>query len=308
MQLALIGLGKMGAAMATRLARGGHEVVVYDSSPRARAALEGEPGCTPTADLEQLVGALEPPRVIWLMVPAGEATEEVIDTLAPLLAPGDVIVDGGNSYYRDSICRATALAARGLRFVDAGTSGGVWGLEGGYSLMVGGDSAAVEAITPAVRTLAPAPDRGWGHVGPSGAGHYTKMVHNGVEYGMMQALAEGFALLDGKEELDLDLQQVAQIWRQGSVVRSWLLDLAARALEENPDLDGIAPYVADSGEGRWTVMEAVDQSLAAPVITAALMQRFASRDTESYANKLLAALRQQFGGHDVRRENAPDEE
>jgi 6-phosphogluconate dehydrogenase len=298
MELGMVGLGKMGAPMATRLTRGGHRVVVHDLDREALATAAGV-GCEAAASLDALVGALSRPRVVWVMVPAGQPTEEAISALAARLELGDVVVDGGNSYYRDSMRRAAELRKRGVLLVDAGTSGGVWGLEDGYALMVGGEPEAVAHVAPALRTLAPAPDRGWGHVGPSGAGHFVKMVHNGIEYGMMQALAEGFALLRRKEEHGLDLVQIAKIWRNGSVVRSWLLDLVERALEANPGLDGVAPVVADSGEGRWTVTEAVEQSLAAPVITMALMQRFGSREPEAFADKLLAALRHQFGGHAV---------
>lgn len=234
------------------------------------------------------------------MVPSGEPTEATIDAVAAELDHGDVIVDGGNSNYKDSQRRAAALAARGIAFVDVGTSGGVWGLAEGYSMMIGGTAPAVEQIRPALETLAPARDAGWGHVGPSGSGHFVKMVHNGIEYGMMQAYAEGFALMEKKTPLGLDLHQVAQIWRQGSVVRSWLLDLTADALAKNPTLEGIAPYVTDSGEGRWTVMEAIDLAVSIPVITLSLQQRFRSRDESPFADKLLAAMRNQFGGHAIK--------
>jgi 6-phosphogluconate dehydrogenase len=236
------------------------------------------------------------------MVPAGRITDETIDTLATLLEPGDTIIDGGNSNYKDSQRRGAALAPKGIGFVDAGTSGGVWGLEEGYSLMVGGDGATVERLRPIFETLAPAKDRGWGHVGPIGAGHFTKMVHNGIEYGLMQAYAEGFSILEHKEEFALDLHQVAQIWRQGSVVRSWLLDLTADALGKNPTMDGIAPWVADSGEGRWTLQEAIDLDVPAPVIALSLIARLRSRDAESFADRLLAAMRNEFGGHAIKKE------
>jgi 6-phosphogluconate dehydrogenase len=254
------------------------------------------------ADLETMIGELPSPRAVWVMVPSGEPTETTLLRLLDRLSPGDVALDGGNSNYRDSIRRAALFSARGLSFLDVGTSGGVWGLENGYALMIGGGLDAVQRMRPIFETLAPAPDLGWGHVGPSGAGHFVKMVHNGIEYGMMQALAEGFALLDRKKELSLELPQIAEIWRHGSVVRSWLLDLIARALAENPRLEGIAPWVPDSGEGRWTVAEAIDQDLTAPVITLALMQRFRSREKEAFAEKLLAALRSQFGGHEVKKQ------
>jgi 6-phosphogluconate dehydrogenase len=301
MRIGMVGLGKMGANMTTRLLRGGHEVVVHDRAADAvsRAAAAGAAGAD---SLESLVGALRAPRAVWVMVPAGAPTEETIERLAALLAAGDTVIDGGNSNYRESMRRAAALRARGIHFVDVGTSGGVWGLAEGYSLMIGGDEDAVERLRPVFETLAPAKDRGWGRVGPSGSGHFTKMVHNGIEYGMMQAFAEGFSILRHKEELGLDLAQVAEIWRHGSVVRSWLLDLTARALAENPAMEGIAPWVSDSGEGRWTVAEAIDLDVPAPVISLALIQRLRSRDTESYADRLLAAMRNQFGGHAIRHE------
>ncbi len=299
MQIAMIGLGRMGANMATRLSRGGHDVVAYDRSPDA-AARAATAGASAASSLEDLVRRLDSPRAVWTMVPAGEATESTITSLANLLERGDVIVDGGNSNYKDSMRRAATLAERGLHLIDVGTSGGVWGLTEGYSLMVGGDTAAATRLRPIFETLAPAPDRGWAHVGPSGAGHFVKMVHNGIEYGMMQAYAEGFSILRHKEEFGLDLAAVAELWRHGSVVRSWLLDLAARALAEDRTLESIAPYVSDSGEGRWTVAEAIDLDVPAPVITLALIQRLRSRDEESFADRLLAALRNQFGGHAVK--------
>ena len=301
MRIGMVGLGRMGANMTTRLLRGGHEMVVYD---RAREAVEdaARGGATGADSLESLVGALEAPRTVWVMVPAGVATEETIEVLSGLLARGDTIIDGGNSNYKESMRRATALRADGIHFVDVGTSGGVWGLAEGYSMMVGGDDVAVERLRPVFETLAPAKDLGWGHVGPSGSGHFTKMVHNGIEYGLMQAFAEGFSIMRHKSELGLDLAQVAEIWRHGSVVRSWLLDLTARALAENPTMEGIAPWVSDSGEGRWTVAEAIDLDVPAPVISLALIQRLRSRDEESYADRLLAAMRNQFGGHAIRQE------
>ena len=297
----MIGLGRMGANMTTRLLGGGHRVVAFDRAPDAvAAAVKG--GATGAASLAELVGALAAPRAVWVMVPAGDPTESTIRALADALAPGDTVIDGGNSNYRDSMRRGGFLETKQIRFIDAGTSGGIWGLKEGYSLMVGGEKAAVERLRPIFETLAPAADRGWGHVGPSGAGHFTKMVHNGIEYGLMQAYAEGFAILRQKEELGLDVAQVAQIWRDGSVVRSWLLDLTAAALRENPALDGIAPYVADSGEGRWTVAEAINLDVPAPVITLSLIARLRSRTQDSYADKLLAAMRNQFGGHAIRKE------
>jgi len=298
----MIGLGRMGANMTTRLLAGGHRVVAYDRAPEAVAAVV-KGGAAGAASLAELVGALAAPRAVWVMVPAGDPTESTVRALADALAPGDTVIDGGNSNYRDSMRRAEFLATKRMQFVDAGTSGGVWGLKEGYSLMVGGDKAAVERLRPIFETLAPAADRGWGYVGPSGAGHFTKMVHNGIEYGLMQAYAEGFAILRQKDAFKLDVAQVAQIWRDGSVVRSWLLDLTAAALKENPALDGIAPYVADSGEGRWTVAEAIELDVPAPVITLSLIERLRSRTEDSYADKLLAAMRNQFGGHAIKKES-----
>lgn len=301
MDIGMIGLGRMGANMAERLRRGGHRVVGFDNHGDT-AAKVAERGIEHAESLAALVAQLPAARAIWLMVPAGRAVDETIATLRSLLAHGDIIVDGGNSNYKDSRQRAESLAGQHIEFVDCGTSGGIWGLSEGYSLMLGGNADAVERLRPLLETLAPAADRGWGRVGPAGAGHYTKMIHNGIEYGLMQAYAEGFSLLQHKTEFALDLHQIAEIWRHGSVVRSWLLDLAADALAENPALDGIAPYVADSGEGRWTVAEAIDLNVPAPVITLALLARLRSRDTASFSDKLLAALRQQFGGHAIRKE------
>jgi len=301
MELAMIGLGKMGANMARRLLRSGHRVLGMDRSGKMARLLAQEAGLIPVASLAEAVSALAAPRVVWVMVPAGEATELVIRDLAGLLQAGDTIVDGGNTFYKDDVRRAAELAPLGIRYVDVGTSGGVWGLSEGYSLMVGGLPEAVQPLRPLFETLAPAPDQGWGHVGGVGAGHFVKMVHNGIEYGLMQAYAEGFEILHAKREYDLDLHQVAEIWRQGSVVRSWLLDLTARALAEDADLSDIVGYVADSGEGRWTAFEAIDLDVPAPIITLSLQQRFISRQSESYAAKLLAALRNQFGGHAVRK-------
>jgi 6-phosphogluconate dehydrogenase len=301
MELAMIGLGRMGANMAQRLMRGGHRVVGYDPSEPARQALEAK-GAQSAASLEALVQKLKAPRTLWLMVPAGEITDATVSALQPLLSPGDTIIDGGNSNYRDTQRRALAVAAKKIDYVDSGTSGGVWGLAEGYSLMIGGDEAVVARLKPIFETLAPAPDRGWGRVGPVGAGHYTKMIHNGIEYGLMQAYAEGFSILQHKEEFKLDLHQIAEIWRYGSVVRSWLLDLTANALEKNPALHGIAPFVADSGEGRWTVAEAIELGVPAVVITASLLERLRSRDAESFSDKLLAAMRNQFGGHAIKTE------
>ena len=303
MELAMVGLGKMGANMARRLARGGHRVVAYNRTPeRALELAEEERNVVAASSLEDVAAGLKPPRVAWLMVPAGEPTEQAIGALLEALSPGDTIVDGGNSNYKDTMRRAARIADHGLHFVDVGTSGGVWGLTEGYSMMVGGERAVVERLRPVFETLAPEPEKGWGYVGPSGAGHFVKMVHNGIEYGMMEAYAEGFEILRAKTDFALDLHEVAQIWRYGSVIRSWLLDLTTAALAEDPDLGDIKGWVADSGEGRWTVFEAIDQDVPAPVITLALMMRFVSRQDESYAAKLLAALRNQFGGHAVKRE------
>ena len=300
MQLGMVGLGKMGANMTTRLVRGGHEVVAFDRTADAVKAATTN-GARGANTLEDLVKQLAAPRAVWIMVPAGDTTENTVRALADLLASGDTIIDGGNSNYKESIRRSAMVAERGLHFVDAGTSGGIWGLTEGYSLMVGGPNEAVDRIRPIFETLAPAKDQGWGHVGPVGSGHFTKMVHNGIEYGMMQAYAEGFSILKHKKEFDLDLAQIAELWRTGSVVRSWLLDLTARALHDDQDLSSIAPYVSDSGEGRWTVAEAIDLDVPAPVITLALLQRLRSRDSESYTDRLLSALRNQFGGHAVKK-------
>jgi 6-phosphogluconate dehydrogenase len=303
MELGMIGLGKMGGNMARRLARGGHRIVAYDISPGAAAALaEEEHNIEAAASLEELATKLDTPRPVWFMVPAGDVTEETIGELLAELSAGDIIIDGGNSYYKDSIRRAARVADEGMHFVDVGTSGGIWGLNEGYSLMVGGDEDTVWHLRSIFETLAPAPDKGWGRVGANGAGHFVKMIHNGIEYGIMQAYAEGFDLMSHKTDFALDLHQVAEIWRSGSVVRSWLLDLTARALADNPTLEGIAPHVADSGEGRWTVMEAIDLGVALPVISLALEQRFRSRDDEPFSDKLLAAMRHQFGGHAIKKD------
>ena len=296
MQVGIIGLGKMGANIARRLMRGGHDVVAFDLSPDAVAELSEE-GASGARDLADLAGQLATPRAIWIMVPAGAPVDGTLEKLRPHLAAGDVVVEGGNSDYRDSMRRAAALAPDGLHYVDCGTSGGVWGLAEGYSLMLGGTAEAVDHITPAIQTIAPAADKGWGHMGPSGAGHFVKMVHNGIEYALMQSYAEGFALMRSKEEFGLDMHQVATTWQHGSVVRSWLLDLAVNALADEPDLGHMAAYVPDSGMGRWTAREGIDQAVPLPAITAALQERFASRTEGSFAYKLLSALRNQFGGH-----------
>jgi 6-phosphogluconate dehydrogenase len=299
MEIAMVGLGKMGANMTKRLLQGGHRVVVSDLNQEAVAAAAAE-GATAAGSMAELPDLLSAPRAVWVMVPAGNPTESVIQALAGILSTGDVIIDGGNSNYKETMHRAATLQEKGIHFVDVGTSGGVWGLAEGYSMMVGGDEKAVGHLKPVLETLAPAPDQGWGHVGPSGAGHFVKMVHNGIEYGLMQAYAEGFELMQRKEELDLDLYQIADIWRYGSVVRSWLLDLTADALQENPTLEGIAAYVPDSGEGRWTVVEAIEMNVSIPVITMALERRFRSRQDAPFADKLLSAMRNQFGGHAIK--------
>ncbi len=301
MDIAMIGLGKMGANMATRLLQGGHHVVAFDLSEEAiqRAEATGMEGAR---TLDEVVEKLSAPRVVWMMVPAGAPTEATVTALSERLSAGDVIVDGGNSNYKDTMRRAKLLAEQGLHYVDVGTSGGVWGLKEGYSMMAGGSDEALALLRPALETLAPTPDTGWGHVGPVGSGHFVKMVHNGIEYGLMQAYAEGFELMKAKTKFDVDLHQVAEIWRYGSVVRSWLLDLTADALADNPTLDGIAAYVPDSGEGRWTVMEAIDLACSIPVITMALQRRFRSREEAPFGDKLLSAMRNQFGGHAIKEE------
>lgn len=298
MKIGIIGLGRMGQNMAIRLLSGGHQVVGYDRSIEAVHTLQ-DGGGEGSQSLEELVGKLTGPRVIWIMVPVGGPVDETIDELLDYIEDGDILVDGGNSLYKDTQRRAKRLEKKGIHYIDVGTSGGVWGREGGYSLMVGGPTEIVEHIRPALETLAPANNKGWGHVGPSGAGHFVKMIHNGIEYGMMQAIAEGMAILKQKPEYDLDLQQISHIWEHGSVVRSWLLELTANALDENPELEGIAPYVSDSGMGRWTAFEAIDTNVPAPVLTLSLIQRLRSRDTDSFADKILAVMRQQFGGHAV---------
>jgi 6-phosphogluconate dehydrogenase len=301
MELGMIGLGRMGANMAERLVKGGHRVVGFDPNPEARSQVEAK-GVESATSLELLVAALKTPRTLWMMVPSGSITDGTVTALLPLLTAGDVLIDGGNSNYKDTLRRSLAAADRKIDYVDCGTSGGVWGLAEGYSMMVGGDEAVVARLKPVFETLAPTPKLGWGRVGPVGSGHFSKMIHNGIEYGLMQAYAEGFSILQHKREFGLDLHQIAEIWRYGSVVRSWLLDLTSDALGKNPTMQGIAPYVADSGEGRWTVDEAIDLDVPAPVITLSLLERLRSRDTESFSDKLLAAMRNQFGGHEIKKE------
>ncbi len=299
MEMGLIGLGRMGANMARRLRRGGIALVAHNRNRDVAEALARETGLRAADSVAALVDALAPPRIVWLMLPAGEVTEAHIEQLAARLEPGDVLVDGANSYYKDSMRRGAALAAKDLHFVDAGVSGGVWGLENGYALMLGGAAAAIEQLRPAIEVLAPARDRGWLHCGPVGAGHFVKMIHNGIEYGMMQAYAEGFALMRARTDFDLDLAAIAETWRHGSVVRSWLLDISAEFLAKDQELEDVKPFVADSGEGRWTALEAVEQGVPAPVMSLALMMRFASQGRGEYADKLLAMMRKGFGGHAV---------
>ena len=300
MRLAMVGLGKMGGNMARRLRRGGIEVVGYDRSPDVVALLAAEEGAIAASSVADAVSKLQSPRAVWLMLPSGEPTESQIRELAPMLAKGDIIVDGGNSNYKDSQRRGAWLAEQGIGFMDAGTSGGIWGLENGYCLMVGATPEVAKTMEPVLKALAPAPDRGWAHVGPVGAGHFTKMIHNGIEYGMMQAMAEGLELLRGKQEFALDLAEITELWRHSSVVRSWLLDLTAQGLKDDQTLDKVAPYVADSGEGRWTAVEAVEQGVAAPVLTLALQMRFASQNETGYGYRLLSMMRNAFGGHAVK--------
>lgn len=278
-------------------------MVGYDRDAATVAGLAAETSMVAAVSVADAVSKLTAPRVVWLMLPSGDPTENQLKELAAMLSPGDVVIDGGNSNYKDSQRRGAWLAELGIEFMDAGTSGGVWGLDNGYCLMVGGSKEVAAIMTPVLQALAPAPDRGWAHVGPVGAGHYSKMLHNGIEYGMMQALAEGLDLLKNKKEFDFDLAQLTELWRHGSVVRSWLLDLTADALKEDQELQSIAPHVSDSGEGRWTVIDSVEQGVAAPVLTLALQMRFASQDDTGYANRLLAMMRNAFGGHAIKRDN-----
>jgi len=300
MELGMIGLGKMGGFMTERLVKGGHRVVGFDREPAVVQAVVAK-GAVGVNSLENMIAQLKAPRIVWLMVPSGGPVDQTIDQLTPHLAPGDTIIDGGNSYYKDTVRRGTALAVKKLNFVDCGTSGGVWGLSEGYSMMVGGDADLLKRIAPIFQTLAPGPDKGWGRVGPTGSGHFVKMVHNGIEYAIMQAYAEGLDLLRHKKEFGLDLLQIGEIWQYGSVIRSWLLDLTVDALSKNPTLEGIGAYVTDSGEGRWTVMEGVELGVALPAISSALDNRFRSQDPEPFANKLLAMMRHEFGGHAVKK-------
>jgi 6-phosphogluconate dehydrogenase len=301
MELGIIGLGRMGGNMARRLLRGGHNVFAYNrtSGPIQELINDGGAGAKSIAEL---VSLLKPPRSIWLMIPAGDPVDDTIKFLFPLLNKGDLIIDGGNSNYKDTIRRAETVTSKGFAYMDVGTSGGIWGLKEGYSMMIGGEPRDVERLRPIFETLAPGKTSGWGHVGPHGAGHFVKMIHNGIEYGMMQAYAEGFSILESKKEFNLDLHQISEIWRNGSVVRSWLLDLTANVFANDQKLESIEPYVADSGEGRWTVAEAMELDVPAPVITLSLIQRFRSRDNRSFADRILAAMRNQFGGHAMKME------
>ena len=298
MRIAIVGLGKMGANMARRLARHGHQVVAFNRTVRVARDLAAEEAGIRAADsLAEAVEVLPEPRIVWTMVPAGEPTEQILTEASRLLDAGDILIDGGNANYHDTVRRAKVLADADIRFLDAGVSGGIWGLKEGYCMMIGGDAQTVEILAPIFESLAPDAKAGWGHVGPAGSGHFVKMVHNGIEYGLMEAYAEGFEILRNKTGVEIDLAAVAEIWRHGSVIRSWLLDLTADALRRDASLEDIAPWVADSGEGRWTVAEAIDQDTPAPIITLSLLMRFVSRQNDSYAARLLAALRKEFGGH-----------
>lgn len=300
MELGIIGLGKMGANMAERLRLAGHKVVGFDFNAEAVTKLTAA-GSVGVNSLEDMVKNLQAPRAIWIMVPAGDPVDQTIAKLEPAMAPGDTFIDGGNSNYKDSQRRHAAAVAKGFHFIDAGTSGGVWGLKEGYSLMIGGDKEPVERLRPIFEALAPSPTEGWGHVGPSGSGHFVKMIHNGIEYGLMEAYAEGFSILKAKTELNLDLTQCATIWQKGSVVRSWLLDLTADALKKNPTLDGMEAYVSDSGEGRWTVFEAIDLNVSAPVITESLIRRLRSREENNFTDRMISVMRNEFGGHAIKK-------
>ena len=304
MRLAMIGLGKMGANMVRRLRKADFEIVGYNRSKEIMDTLDKEVGMIKATTVANAVRQLEAPRVVWMMLPSGSPTEKTVKELEKRLSFGDVVVDGGNSNYKDSQRRYAMLAQSGIGYIDAGTSGGVWGLENGYCMMVGGEKQHVKIIEPILKALAPAPDRGWAHVGHNGAGHFVKMIHNGIEYGMMQAYAEGFALMRKKHDFTLDLGQISEVWRHGSVVQSWLLDLTAAALQQDQTLESVAPYVSDSGEGRWTVQEAIELGVPAPVISLALQMRFDSQDEEGYGNRILSTMRNAFGGHDIKNKTA----
>ncbi len=300
MELGIIGLGKMGANMAERLRLAGHKVVGFDFNQDAVAKLTAA-GSVGVHSLEELVKNLQAPRAVWMMVPAGDPVDHTIAQLEEFMQPGDAFIDGGNSNYKDTQRRHAAAVGKGLDYIDCGTSGGIWGLKEGYSLMIGGDEAPIKRLTPIFEALAPSPDKGWGRTGPSGAGHFVKMVHNGIEYGLMQAYAEGFSIMKAKAPLALDLTQISEIWRYGSVVRSWLLDLTASALSKNPTLAGLEAYVEDSGEGRWTVMEAIDLNISAPVITESLIRRLRSREENNFTDRMISIMRNEFGGHNVKK-------
>jgi len=297
MELGFIGLGKMGMNMVTRLQQGTHRVVAYDRAADLIKQAESV-GCVGAASLEDMIAKLKAPRIVWIMVPSGAPTEDTVAKVASLLSAGDIIIDGGNTNFHDDVRRAAELKKKHLHYVDAGTSGGIWGLKLGYCLMVGGDKAVIDQLAPIFKTLAP--ENGWAHMGSAGAGHYVKMVHNGIEYSMMQGYAEGFELMS-KSEYNLDLPKIADLWMQGSVVRSWLLELTAGALKQDPRLEGLKGYVQDSGEGRWTILDAIDKDVPVPTLTAALFTRFRSRQEESFAEKMLAAMRNAFGGHAVKK-------
>ncbi len=300
MNIGMIGMGRMGANMARRLRRGGMEVVAYNRSVEVTQQLAKETGLTAVESFEEMIKQLAAPRIVWLMLPSGEATQTAIDQLAPMLSADDILVDGGNAYYKDSMRRGAQLAKSGIHYIDAGVSGGVWGLENGYAIMTGGEVGPMKRLEPFIKVLAPGADAGWHHCGPVGSGHFVKMVHNGIEYGMMQAFAEGLALIKGREDFNMDLAAITEMWRHGSVVRSWLLDLTAEFLKEDQSLDNIKPFVSDSGEGRWTALEAVEQGIPAPVMSLALMMRFASQGANDYPAKMLAMMRKGFGGHAVK--------
>jgi len=303
MKIGFIGLGKMGANMVRRLLRGGHQEVGYNRSPEISRKLAEEVGMIPVLSIEELLQALDSPRTIWMMLPSGSVTEEIFNDINNRCQQGDILVDGGNSNFKDSMRRAEMAKSKGIGFIDAGVSGGVWGLKEGYSIMLGGEKDIADSIAPLIKTLAPSEEIGWGHVGPSGSGHFVKMIHNGIEYGMMEAFAEGFEILKSRKEYGLDLHQISKIWQHGSVVRSWLLDLAENALKDDSELSDIKGWVEDSGEGRWTVIEAIEQSVPAPVITMSLLRRFESRQDDSFAAKMLSALRNQFGGHVIKHQD-----
>jgi 6-phosphogluconate dehydrogenase len=300
MELGIIGLGKMGGNMAERLRLAKHTVIGFDFNADAVKKLS-DAGSTGVSSLEAMAKAFTGRKAIWIMVPAGDPVDQTIDKLKPFMAPGDIFIDGGNSNYKDSQRRHDALKKEGFEFVDVGTSGGIWGITEGYSMMVGGDVEVIDYLKPIFETLAPAADKGWGRTGASGAGHFVKMVHNGIEYGLMQAYAEGFSIMKAKESLELDNTQIAEIWRYGSVVRSWLLDLTADALKKNPTLDGLEAYVPDSGEGRWTVFEAIDLNVSAPIITESLIRRLRSREDNNFTDRMLSVMRNEFGGHAVKK-------